>query len=178
VEVSVPQKRFDGVFARPFAAVCFLLLAGGSAAETGTGASAPATRIAKVVYHADFGDPRRFSALLTSIRNMVATYEAELREYDVRVVFIASGIRFVTEDKLLKTPFAEDEALRKRRRDLLERLISLRDVYGVKLELCGITREQARLPESKLIAGVTVVPSGVVRLAELQQQGFAYIKVE
>ena len=134
--------------------------------------------VAKVVYHADFAEPRRFSAMLTSIRNMVATYESELRDYDVRIVFVAHGIRFVTEDKLANTPFAEDEALRRRRRDLMERLVSLRDVYNVKLELCGITREQVRLPESKLIGGVTMVPSGVVRLAELQQQGFAYLKIE
>ena len=37
----------------------------------------------KVVYHADFSDPRRFSAMLTSINNMVTYYQNELIEYDV-----------------------------------------------------------------------------------------------
>lgn len=143
---------------------------------TAPGPVAEAT--ARVVYHVDFADPRRFSATLTSIRNMVETYEAELKEHDVRIVFVAHGIRFVTEDKLLKTPFAEDEALKRRRRELLARLVSLRDAYNVKLELCRITREQVNLPEAKVIPGVTMVPSGVVRLAELQRLGFAYIKVE
>ena len=32
----------------------------------------------KVVYHADFADPRRFSAMLTSINNMVTTYQSDL----------------------------------------------------------------------------------------------------
>lgn len=139
---------------------------------------AGAASVEKVVYHADFADPRRFSAMLTSIRNMVATYESDLRDYDVRIVFVAHGIRFVTEDKLANTPFAEDEALRQRRRELRDRLVSLRDAYGVKLELCGITQKETRLPEDKLIGGVTIVPSGVVRLAELQRQGFAYLKIE
>lgn len=146
------------------------------------GAAAEDTRaaegMARVVYHADFADPRRFSAMLTSIRNMVETYESELREYDVRIVFVAHGIRYVTEDKLANTPFAEDEALAERRQELRDRLASLREAYGVKLELCGITRKEVRLPESKLIRGVTIVPSGVVRLAELQRQGFAYLKIE
>ena len=133
---------------------------------------------AQVVYHADFADPRRFSAMLTNINNMVTTYQNDLRDYDVRIVFVSHGIRFVTEDRLLGTPFAEDPEYRKRRGDLQARLFSLRDVQGVKLELCGITKQAARLADDKLVPGVTVVPSGVVRLVELQQQGFAYIKVE
>jgi hypothetical protein len=139
---------------------------------------APAEPVAKVVYHADFADPRRFSAMLTSINNMVTTYQSDLAEYDVRIVFVAHGIRFVTTDALKGTPFAEDAALKERRKNLIERLRSLHDTQGVKLELCGITREQVRLDPEKLIAGVELVHSGVVRLAELQHQGFAYIKIE
>ncbi len=135
-------------------------------------------QVVKVVYHADFADPRRFSAMLTSINNMVTTYQNDLVDYDVRIVFVAHGIRFVTEDKLAKTPFAEDDALKSRRADLLVRLGGLRDVQGVKLELCDITRESVNLPKDKLIKGVTTVRSGVVRLAELQHQGFAYLKIE
>ena len=138
---------------------------------------APAA-IPKVVYHADFADPRRFSAMLQSINNMVTTYQNNFQEYDVRIVFVSHGIRFVTADPLKGTPFAEDRELRQVRKQLLERLGSLRDVQGVKLELCGITREAVNVPESKLIAGVTLVRSGVVRLAELQHQGFAYLKIE
>ena len=145
----------------------------------GTGpAQAADDEVARVVYHADFADPRRFSAMLTSINNMVTTYQSELRDYDVRIVFVAHGIRFVTEDELAGTPFAEDAALRERRAELLGRLASLRDTQDVKLEVCGITREQIRLPESRLIEGVTVVRSGVVRLADLQREGFAYLKIE
>ena len=133
---------------------------------------------AKVVYHADFSDPRRFSAMLTSINNMVTHYQNDLVEYDVRIVFVAHGIRFLTEDKLAETPFAEDEALAERRDNIRGRLESLRDVQNVKLELCDITRSQINLPQEKIYDNVTSVPSGVVRIAELQSEGFAYIKIE
>lgn len=138
----------------------------------------PRDEVIKVVYHADFADPRRFSAMLTSINNMVSVYQENLMDYDVRIVFVSYGIRFVTQDKLAGTPFAEDEELKKRRENLLGRLATLHDIQGVKLELCGITREQAGLDPKKLIPGVEIVRSGVVRLAELQHQGFAYIKIE
>lgn len=132
----------------------------------------------KVVYHADFADPRRFSAMLTSINNMVTTYQSDLVEYDVRIVFVSHGIRFVTDDPLRGTLFAEDALLKERRQDLRSRLQSLQETQGVKLELCNITREAVNLDEAKLMAGVELVQSGVVRLAELQHQGFAYLKIE
>jgi intracellular sulfur oxidation DsrE/DsrF family protein len=138
----------------------------------------PADEVIKVVYHADFADPRRFSAMLANIHNMVSTYQAELKEYVVRIVFVSYGIRFVTQDKLAGTPFAEDAALKQRRTELLTRLATLRDNEGVKLELCEITREAVQLPKEKIIPGVALVPSGVVRIVELQRQGYAYLKVE
>jgi intracellular sulfur oxidation DsrE/DsrF family protein len=152
----------------PLLAMCCLLPAPVSAADD----------VAKVVYHADFSDPRRFSAMLTSINNMVTVYQNELVDYDVRIVFVAHGIRFLTADKLENTPFAADAALEERRANLQGRLAALNSVQGVKLELCDITRSQIRLPEDKLYKGVEKVPSGVVRIAELQHQGFAYIKIE
>ena len=132
----------------------------------------------RVVYHADFADPRRFSAMLTSINNMVTFYNNELIEYDVRIVFVSHGIRFLTDDKLEGTPFAEDAEMAERRQNNAGRLDALRAVQGVKLELCDITRSQIGLAEDKLYEGVTMVPSGVVRIAELQDEGFAYIKIE
>ncbi len=134
--------------------------------------------VVKVVYHADFADPRRYSAMLTSINNMVTHYQNELIDYDVRIVFVAHGIRFLTADKLEKTPFASDAALEERRDNLQGRLSALNAVQGVKLELCDITRTQIGLPADKLYKGVSLVRSGVVRLAELQHQGFAYLKIE
>lgn len=141
-------------------------------------ANANADDAVKVVYHADFADPRRFSAMLTSINNMVTYYQNELIDYDVRIVFVAHGIRFVTDDKLLGTPFTEDAEMAERRANNAGRLQSLRAVQGVKLELCDITRSQISLAAGKLYEGVDIVPSGVVQIAALQNEGFAYIKIE
>ena len=139
---------------------------------------ARASEMAKVVYHADFADPRRFSAMLTSINNMVTYYQNELIDYDVRIVFVAHGIRFVTDDKLDGTPFQEDAEMAERRANNAGRLQSLQSVQGVKLELCDITRSQVGLAVDKLYDGVDQVPSGVVQIAKLQSEGFAYIKIE
>jgi intracellular sulfur oxidation DsrE/DsrF family protein len=135
-------------------------------------------KFAKVVWHVDFGEPRRFSAMLTSIYNMVTTYENELMDYDVRIVLLSRGIRFVTTDKLKGTPFEEDKALAERRNNLMTRLNSLREVSGVKLALCEITRAAVKLDKEKIMQGVEMVPSGVVEIARLQSEGFSYLKAD
>ena len=155
-----------------------LLLLSTTLMLTASPTTARADDVVKVVYHADFADPRRFSAMLTSINNMVTHYQNELIDYDVRIVFVAHGIRFVTNDKLEGTPFAEDAAMAERRDNNAGRLDALRSVQGVKLELCDITRSQINLDAEKLYEGVTSVPSGVVQIATLQSEGFAYIKIE
>ncbi len=133
----------------------------------------------KVVYHADFADPRRFSSMLTSINNMVMYYSNAFIDYDIRIVFLSHGIRFVTDDPLRDTPFAENDALKEQRDNLRGRLMTLATLHNVKLELCDITRSQIGLDPGKVYAPVTLVPSGVVRIAQLQnEEGFAYIKVE
>jgi len=134
--------------------------------------------IAKVVYHADFSDPNRFSAMLQNIFNMTTTYENEMMDYDIRIVFLSKGIRFVTSDNLKGTPFEANKAFVKQREDLFKRLKSLQEIRGIKLELCAITQEQVGVDKTTLIPGVKMVTSGVVQIANLQRQGFAYLKVE
>lgn len=139
---------------------------------------AAAQPVAKVVWHVDFSEPRRLSAMIQNVNNMVTTYQGDLDDYDVRIVFLSGAIRFLTTDPLTGTPFEEDAAYRAARPDLITRVQQLRTLHNVKLELCEITREQLPLPKDRIIEGVTPVRSGVVRIAELQAQGFAYLKVE
>jgi intracellular sulfur oxidation DsrE/DsrF family protein len=172
-------EKFSHPLRRIFISLFLFLFASvGNVALASQTTGKPQDNVVKVVYHADFSDPRRFSAMLSNIHNMVSTYQSELVDYDIRIVFVSWGIRFVTGDKLAGTPFAEDEALKQRRSDLQTRLATLRDLQGVKLEVCGITREQIGLDEKKLMPGVKIVHSGVVQIVELQRQGFAYLKVE
>ena len=84
--------------------------------------------VKRVVWHVDFAEPRRLSALIQNVNNMVTTYQGELEEYDVRIVFLAGGIRFLTKDPLVNTPFAEDKEMKDRRAELILRLQQLRDV--------------------------------------------------
>jgi uncharacterized protein len=47
---------------------------------------------------------------------------------------------------------------------------------GVKFEICEITLKNRSLKKEQFIAEAAFTPSGVVRLAKLQLQGYAYLK--
>ncbi|MDH3979125.1 MAG: DsrE family protein [Gammaproteobacteria bacterium] len=133
---------------------------------------------AKVVYHADYADPQRMSSMLTSIFNMVTTYENEFLDYDVRIVFLSHGIQFLTHDRLKGTPFEVNDEQAKLREDLITRLTTLHDMKNINISLCEITRTAIGLDKDMLIPGVTLVTSGVVEIAKLQSHGFSYLKVQ
>ena len=127
------------------------------------------------------------NALFSSATLVVVTRPVGLtvaQSTDLRRQMREAGASFkVTKNRLTRlalkgTPFAEDEAYRKARPDLITRLEQLRTLHNVKLELCEITREAVQLPKDKVIEGVQPVRSGVVRIAELQSKGYAYLKVE
>jgi hypothetical protein len=133
---------------------------------------------AKVVYHVDFNDVTRYSATLTSVNNLLNAYESDLRDYEVSIVFVGQGIRFVTDDILKGTPYMADKALLDRRTELKGRLDTLIKLKGVKALLCDKTRDEIALDKSKVYDGIILTPSGVATIADLQMKGFAYLKIQ
>ena len=47
---------------------------------------------------------------------------------------------------------------------------------GVNFEICEITLKNRNLSKDQFILEADYTPSGVLRLAKLQKQGYAYIK--
>lgn len=133
---------------------------------------------AKVVYHVDFNDVTRYSATLTSVNNLLTAYENDLRDYEVTIVFVGHGIRFVTDDPLKGTPYVTNADLDKRRAELKGRLEALVKVRGVKAFLCDKTRDEISLDKTKVYDFVALTPSGVAAIADLQMQGAAYLKIQ
>ena len=55
-------------------------------------------------------------------------------------------------------------------------LVSALKSRGVAFEICEITLKNRELKKEQFIQEASFTPSGVVRVAKLQAQGFAYIK--
>ena len=125
------------------------------------------------LYHCDFGDPMRFSQLLTNINNHLSVYEFDTLRVKLVIVAHGAGIKFFLDD-LTGTPWANDKI----DPELYKRVVGL-SKFGVETYLCEITykRNNIDLAKTKQDAFLKFVPSGVATVAELQSKGFAYLKV-
>ncbi|NYT66327.1 DsrE family protein [Alcaligenaceae bacterium] len=132
--------------------------AGAQVATAATEATAVVAQKAKVVYHINDAASQALSGL-RSMRNHLDTAP----DTDIRVVVHADGVEFLMTDY----PAA----------DAVGPLVSALTSRGVSFEVCEITLKNKSLSKDQFLLEADFVPSGVVRITELQnQQGFAYLK--
>jgi len=125
------------------------------------------------LYHCDFGDPQRFSQMLTNINNHMSVYDFDTLRVKIVVVVHAAGLKFFLED-LTDTPWAKENI----DPELYKRFTGLTK-FGVEGYLCEITykRQNIDMAKTRKDKSLKFVPSGVAAVAELQGKGFAYLKV-
>ena len=112
-----------------------------------------------VVYHVDNAVAQGLKGL-RNVRNHIDTDPTA----KITVVTHAEGIDMLMEDAKAAngTEYAP--------------LVSALKSRGVSFEICEITLKNRGLKKEQFIQEADFTPSGVVRLAKLQKQGYAYIK--
>ena len=125
------------------------------------------------LYHCDFGEPQRFSAMLQNMNNHFSVYEFDPFRIKLVMVVHSVGIKFFLDD-LKGTPW-EKETIDP---DIYKRFAGLTK-YGVEAYLCQITYKRLNIDPARTRTDefLKFVPSGVATVAELQGKGFAYLKV-
>src|SRR5581483_4389171 len=125
------------------------------------------------LYHCDFGDPQRFSAMLQNMNNHYSAYDFDAFRLKLVMVIHSAGIKFFLDD-LSGTPW-EKETIDP---ELYKRVAAVAK-YGAEAYLCQITYKRLKIDplKTRSDAFLKFVPSGVATVAELQSKGFAYLKV-
>jgi intracellular sulfur oxidation DsrE/DsrF family protein len=114
----------------------------------------------KVFYHLDESGVERAKAVLVNIENHVNVVGWKNIE----------AFELVVHGPALRTFLAKD--IDPDVRGKLETLLA----GGLRFDACQNTMARQKIEVKDLIEGVTPVPSGVVRVMELQEAGYAYIK--
>jgi intracellular sulfur oxidation DsrE/DsrF family protein len=132
---------------------------------TVTGASAQAqTQPYKVAIHIIDNNPATMTLALNNVQNMLAEFQARKEKVDIEVVAYGPGLHMLREDT---SPVKARIAT-----------MSL-EHQNLQFSACANTQTNHSKQESKeikIISEAKMVPAGVVRLVELQRQGYAYIK--
>lgn len=143
-----------GLFARLAAAG-----ATGALAFRATGVSAAAPDVPRVVYH--LSDVAKVTFVLTNIDNHIAGMGGADK---VSIVLVVHGPAL--------TPFHEAKA-----NPDIGRSVARLGEAGVEFDACGNTMTAQRVELTDLLPGfVRVDQGGVTRLAQLQAEGYAYIR--
>ena len=153
-------------------ALALLIIAAGALAQT-AGTTTPRTTAARttpgaepqlVALHVNQNEPAVMNLALNNAQNIIAHYRALSKPVTIEIVTYGPGLHMLRDDK---SP-------------VKQRISALAlEEPGITFAACANTRDGMAKAEGidiRLLPEAKIVPSGVVRLIELQGQGYAYIK--
>jgi intracellular sulfur oxidation DsrE/DsrF family protein len=120
----------------------------------------------RVAIHVDQNDPLVMNQALNNATNVIEYYRGRNEDVDVDIVTYGPGLHMLRADT---SPV----------QDRIKRLKDMVLPGKIQFSACNITKQGMEKAEGHAISVVpdaTVVPSGVVHLMELQEQGWSYVR--
>ena len=120
----------------------------------------------RVSIQVDQNDPQVMNLALNNATNVIEHYRAKNEDVDVDIVTFGPGLHMLRADT---SPV----------QDRIKRLKELAFPGKIQFSACNNTKQNMEKAEGKavpIVSDATLVPSGVVRLMELQEQGWSYVR--
>lgn len=121
-------------------------------------------KVHHVAIQVSVNDPAVMNLALNNAANVAQDYSAKGEEAEVEIVAYGPGLHMLRDDT---------SPVKARVKSIGE------SMHNVVFTACGNTREAMQKAEGKeipLVSRAKVVPAGVVRLMELQEQGWSYVR--
>ncbi len=120
----------------------------------------------RVTIQIDQNDPQIMNLVLNNATNVIEYYRAKNEDVDLDVVAYGPGLHMLRADT---SPV----------KDRIKRLRDMVFPGKIQFSACNHTKQGMEKTEGHAISMLpeaTIVPSGVVHLMELQEQGWSYVK--
>jgi len=124
------------------------------------------TKTHRVAIQVNQNDPQVMNLALNNVTNVIEYYRTRKEDVDIDIVAYGPGLHMLRADT---SPV----------QDRLKRLKELAFPGKVQFSACNNTKqsmEKAEGREISIVPDATIVPSGVVQLMELQEQGWSYVR--
>jgi intracellular sulfur oxidation DsrE/DsrF family protein len=118
----------------------------------------------RLALHVDQSDIAQMNLALGNASNVIEHYKSRGEDVAIEIVTYSQGLHMLREDT---------SPVKERIKALREKMPSL------ALSVCDNTRRRMEKKEGRklvFLPEVAIVPSGVVRLMELQEQGWSYVR--
>jgi hypothetical protein len=142
------------------AALALLSIALASSALAGEG------KAHHVAFHVDQNDPDVMNQTLNNASNVIEYYRGRNEDVDIDIVTYGPGLGMLRADT---SPV----------QDRIKRLKEMVSPGKIQFSACDVTKIGMEKREGRAISIVpeaSIVPSGVVHLMELQEQGWSYVR--
>jgi uncharacterized protein len=149
-----------GFFINRLATVALLSIAFAASAIAGEG------KAHHVTFHVDQNDPEVMNQTLNNATNVIEYYRGRNEDVDVDIVTYGPGLNMLRADT---SPV----------QDRIKRLKEMVIPGKIQFSACNVTKTAMERKEGHAISVVpeaSIVPSGVVHLMELQEQGWSYVR--
>lgn len=120
----------------------------------------------RIAIQVDQNDPQVMNLVLNNATNVIEYYRGKNEDVDVEIVAYGPGLHMLRTDS---SPV----------QDRIRRLKDMAFPGKIQFSACNNTRQHMEKAEGHAISIVpeaTIVPSGVVRLMELQEAGWSYVR--
>jgi intracellular sulfur oxidation DsrE/DsrF family protein len=120
----------------------------------------------RVSIQVDQNDPQVMNLALNNATNVIEYYRARNEDVEVDIVTYGPGLHMLRADT---SPV----------QDRIKRLKELAFPGKIQFSACNNTKQGMEKAEGhaiSILSDATIVPSGVVRLMELQEQGWSYVR--
>ena len=120
----------------------------------------------RIAIQIDQNDPQVMNMVLNNATNVIEYYRARNEDVDIDVVAYGPGLHMLRSDT---SPV----------QDRVKRLKDMVFPGKIQFSACNNTRQGMEKTEGHaipILSDATVVPSGVVHLMELQEQGWSYVR--
>jgi uncharacterized protein len=120
----------------------------------------------RVSIQVDQNDPDVMNMVLNNAKNVLEHYRAKHEDADVEIVAYGPGLHMLRDDT---SPV----------KDRIQQMSQLSFPSKIAFSACNNTKQGMEKREGHaipIIAQATIVPAGVVRLMELQEQGWSYVR--
>jgi len=119
-----------------------------------------------IAYHIDRNDPALMNLVLNNVQQMMAYYHSKGEQAEIEVVAYSAGLNMLRSDKSSV-------------KDRMKRIKEGSFPSSVTYSACHNTMmkmEKKAGHAIPIVPQARIVPAGVVRLTQLQEQGWAYIR--
>jgi intracellular sulfur oxidation DsrE/DsrF family protein len=120
----------------------------------------------RVAIQVDQNDPQVMNLALNNATNVIEYFRARNEDVEVDIVTYGPGLHMLRADT---SPV----------QDRIKRLKELAFPGRIQFSACNNTKQGMEKAEGhaiSVLSDATIVPSGVVRLMELQEQGWSYVR--